>query len=103
MSIARALATQPQLLLLDEPLASLDGARRKEVLPWLETLHAELKIPMLYVTHSVDELARLADQVILLDHGNVRSCTPIAEAMLSQDLALAIGEEAGMLALGLIT
>lgn len=103
VSIARALATQPQLLLLDEPLASLDGARRKEVLPWLETLHAELKIPMLYVTHSVDELARLADQVILLDHGNVRSCTPIAEAMLSQDLALAIGEEAGMLALGLIT
>lgn len=102
VAIARALATQPKLLLLDEPLASLDVARRKEVLPWLERLHNELNIPMLYVTHAVDELARLADQVILLDHGNVKSCTPIAQAMASQDLALAIGEEAGMLATGVV-
>ena len=100
VAIARALATQPQLLLLDEPLASLDVARRKEVLPWLERLHAELKIPMLYVTHSVDELARLADQVVMLDGGNVRSCAPMTEAMVSQDMALAIGEEAGMVTLG---
>lgn len=102
VAIARALATQPKLLLLDEPLASLDVARRKEVLPWLERLHSELKIPMLYVTHSVDELARLADQVVMLEHGNVRSCAPIAEAMVLQDVALAIGEEAGMLAIGQI-
>lgn len=100
VAIARALATQPQLLLLDEPLASLDVARRKEVLPWLERLHAELKIPMLYVTHSVDELARLADQVVMLDGGNVRSCAPMTEAMVSQDMALTIGEEAGMVTLG---
>ncbi len=102
VSIARALATQPKLLLLDEPLASLDLARRKEVLPWLERLHAELKIPMLYVTHSVDELSRLADQVIMLDQGKVRSCAPIAQTMVSIDVALAIGEEAGMLTLGVI-
>lgn len=63
-------------------------------------MHAELKIPMLYVTHSVDELARLADQVVMLDGGNVRSCAPMTEAMVSQDMALAIGEEAGMVTLG---
>jgi molybdate transport system ATP-binding protein len=102
VAIARALATQPKLLLLDEPLASLDVARRKEVLPWLEKLHAELKIPMLYVTHSVDELARLADQVVMLDHGKVQLCAPITQAMASKDLALAIGEEAGILTLGVI-
>ena len=100
VAIARALATQPKLLLLDEPLASLDVARRKEVLPWLERLHDELKIPMLYVTHSVDELARLADHVVLLDQGRVRSCGPVTQAMASQEVALAIGEEAGLVTQG---
>lgn len=100
VAIARALATQPKLLLLDEPLASLDVARRKEVLPWLERLHDELKIPMLYVTHSVDELARLADHVVMLDQGCVQTCGPLTEAMASQELALAIGEEAGLVTTG---
>jgi molybdate transport system ATP-binding protein len=102
VAIARALATQPQLLLLDEPLASLDVARRKEVLPWLERLHDELKIPVLYVTHSVDELARLADHVVMLEGGTVRSCAPITEAMVSPEVALAIGEEAGLVTTGVI-
>ncbi|MEY4436197.1 MAG: hypothetical protein RL175_1152, partial [Pseudomonadota bacterium] len=60
VAIARALVTQPRLLLLDEPLAALDHARRQEVLPWLEKLRDDLNIPMLYVTHAVDEVARLA-------------------------------------------
>jgi molybdate transport system ATP-binding protein len=102
VGIARALATQPKLLLLDEPLASLDVARRKEVLPWLERLHDELQIPMLYVTHSVDELARLADHVVILEGGSVRSCAPLTEAMVSPDVALAIGEEAGLVTKGQI-
>ncbi|MFM7973081.1 MAG: molybdenum ABC transporter ATP-binding protein [Betaproteobacteria bacterium] len=97
VAIARALATQPKLLLLDEPLASLDVARRRDVLPWLERLRAELKIPMLYVTHSVDELARLADHLVMLEAGQVRACGPIAQALVSQAVAQAIGEEAGML------
>jgi len=71
VAIARALATQPRLLLLDEPLASLDIPRRLEILPWLETLRDEFSIPMLYVTHAVEEVSRLADQVILLEQGKV--------------------------------
>jgi molybdate transport system ATP-binding protein len=102
VAMARALATQPKLLLLDEPLASLDVARRKEVLPWLERLRAELKIPMLYVTHSVDELARLADHLVMLDAGQVRACGPVAQAMVSPAVAQAIGEEAGTLNTGVV-
>ncbi len=98
VAIARTLATQPKLLLLDEPLASLDLARRAEVLPWLERLHAELCIPMLYVTHSVDELARLADQVVLLDQGQARWSAPVGHAFVSPELAMTIGDEAGTVA-----
>ena len=81
VAIARALATQPRLLLLDEPLASLDHARRQEVLPWLERLRDQLHIPMLYVTHSLDEVARLADTLVLLERGQVRACGPVAEVL----------------------
>ena len=100
VAIARALAARPQLLLMDEPLASLDVARRNEVLPWLERLRDELHIPMLYVTHSVDELARLADHVVVLERGSVRSSAPLREAMVSQTVALAIGDEAGLVTQG---
>ena len=81
VAIARALATQPRLLLLDEPLAALDHARRQEVLPWLERLRDQLKVPMLYVTHSLDEVARLADTLVLLERGKVRACGPVAEVL----------------------
>lgn len=81
VAIARALATQPRLLLLDEPLAALDHARRQEVLPWLERLRDQLKIPMLYVTHSLDEVARLADTLVLLERGKARACGPVAEVL----------------------
>ena len=100
VAIARALATRPQLLLLDEPLASLDVARRKEVLPWLERLHYELGIPILYVTHSMDELVRLADHVVLLEHGRVQGGGPLAQAMASQEVARVIGDEAGVVIVG---
>jgi molybdate transport system ATP-binding protein len=96
VAIARALATQPRLLLLDEPLAALDAARRREVLPWLERLHGDLHIPILYVTHAVEELARLADQVVQLERGRVVRAGPLADAMLSPELAGALGEEAGV-------
>jgi len=71
VAIARALATQPAILLLDEPLASLDMRRKKEVLPWLERLHRTLNIPILYVTHSIEELTRLAHHVVVLDSGHI--------------------------------
>lgn len=103
VAIARALATRPKLLLLDEPLASLDVARRKEVLPWLERLHQELRIPILYVTHSIDELVRLADHIVLLDRGGVQGSGSISQVLGSPDVARLLGDEASVIALGEIT
>ena len=100
VAIARALARQPQLLLLDEPLASLDPARRREVLPWLERLHESARMPILYVTHSVDELARLADHLVMLEGGRVRCQGPITQALGSPEVASALGDEAGVVAPG---
>lgn len=71
ISIARALLTSPDLLLMDEPLSALDNGRKAEILPYLETLHKELSIPVIYVTHSVEELARLADHIVLFDQGKI--------------------------------
>lgn len=102
VAMARALATQPRLLLLDEPLAALDIARRKEILPWLERMHQQLRIPVLYVTHSVDELARLADHVVLLDHGSVRASGPVHQALASTAVATVIGDEAGIVTAGTV-
>lgn len=77
VGIARALLRQPQVLLMDEPLASLDQSRKDEILPYLERLHAELTLPVVYVTHSREEALRLADRVIEMEGGRiVRSGTP---------------------------
>nr|WP_295775024.1 molybdenum ABC transporter ATP-binding protein [Rhodoferax sp.] len=97
VAIARALATQPRLLLLDEPLASLDQARRQDILPWLERLRDELKIPMLYVTHASDEVARLADTLVVLDAGQVKACGPAADVLAATDGAAVLGDDAGAL------
>jgi molybdate transport system ATP-binding protein len=97
VAIARALATQPRVLLLDEPLAALDLARRREILPWLERLRDELRIPMLYVTHSGDEVARLADHLVLLEDGQVRAAGPLAATLSRIDLPAIPGEEPGAL------
>jgi molybdate transport system ATP-binding protein len=100
VAIARALATQPRLLLLDEPLASLDVARRREVLGWLERLREEVRVPMLYVTHAADEVARLADHLVLLDAGRVRAAGPLRETWAELELGLLAGDEPGALLLG---
>ncbi|HQT00615.1 MAG: molybdenum ABC transporter ATP-binding protein [Hydrogenophilales bacterium 16-64-46] len=71
VAIARALALKPRVLLMDEPLAALDDRRRAEILPYLDALHGELAIPLVYVTHSTDEVARLADHLVVLDAGRV--------------------------------
>ncbi len=102
VAIARALATRPRILLLDEPLAAIDLSRRREILPWLERLRDELRIPMLYVTHSGDEVARLADHIVLLEAGAARACGPLTEVLSRIDLPAVPGEEPGALLHGTI-
>ena len=95
VAIARALATRPRLLLMDEPLAALDVKRKAEVLPYLEKLHRELHIPILYVSHAIDEVARLADHLVLLDEGKLVASGPTADVLTRLDLPLAHGDAAG--------
>ena len=97
VAIARALAASPQVLLMDEPLASLDATRKAEILPWLERLHSTLQLPVIYVTHSPDELARLADHVVLLDAGRVVAQGPVIDMLTRLDLPLAHGDTAAAL------
>ena len=94
--IARSLAHRPRLLLMDEPLTGLDHARKHEILPYLDRLHEELEIPVLYVTHATDELLRLADHVVLLDAGTVRAAGPLESTLARLDLRLAAGLERGV-------
>ncbi len=96
VAIARALAVSPQMLLMDEPLAALDQQRKEEILPYLESLHRELEIPLLYVSHSRDEVARLADHLLLLEQGQVVANGAIAETFSRLDLPLAHGPETGI-------
>jgi len=102
VAIARALATQPTILLLDEPLASLDIVRRHEILPWLERMHHELRIPMLYVTHNMEELTRLADHVVLMDEGRVSVQGSLAQVLSDPLFAALVGGEAGSVLHGTI-
>jgi molybdate transport system ATP-binding protein len=100
VAIARALLTQPHLLLLDEPLASLDVESRAEILRHLQRLHNELQLPMIYVTHSIHEVSRLADDLALIDAGRIRGCGKLAEMLVRTDLPLAHQAEAGALVSG---
>jgi molybdate transport system ATP-binding protein len=97
VAIARALATRPRLLLLDEPLSALDAARRQEILPWLERLRDEAGVPMLYVTHSADEMARLADTLVLMDAGRAVACGPVDQVLLRTELGVVPREDTGVL------
>ncbi len=95
VAIGRALLAQPHLLLMDEPLASLDAARKAEILPYLTRLKTALKLPILYVTHAMDEAAQLADSMVLLDAGQVVAFGPVSEVASRADLALARRDDAG--------
>ncbi|MCG6574428.1 molybdenum ABC transporter ATP-binding protein [Pseudomonas sp. AF32] len=100
VGIARALLTSPRLLLMDEPLAALDTRRKNEILPYLQRLHDELDIPVVYVSHSQDEVARLADHIVLLDAGRALASGPIGETLARLDLPLALGDDAGVVIQG---
>jgi len=88
VAIARALLTKPKILLLDEPLSALDLKRKNEILPYLDNLHSQLEIPILYVTHSQDETSRLADHLILIEDGKIIGNGPINEMLTRFDLPL---------------
>ena len=94
VSIARALLTSPRLLLMDEPLSALDHGSKQEILPYLERLHDSLRIPVLYVSHSPDEVARLAVRILLLGDGRRRAAGPAIEILSRLDLPLAQDAEA---------
>lgn len=94
VAIARALAVSPRLLLMDEPLASLDLQRKQEILPYIESLRRELEIPVIYVSHLPDEVARLADHMVLLEAGRVRASGSVQELLTRLDLPLAHGLDA---------
>jgi molybdate transport system ATP-binding protein len=96
VAIARALLTSPRLLLMDEPLAALDLARKNEILPYLERLHDELEIPVLYVSHSPDEVARLADHIVVMESGRAVAQGPLAATLARLDLPIRLGEDAGV-------
>jgi molybdate transport system ATP-binding protein len=96
VAIARALAVKPKLLLMDEPLAALDLARKQEILPYLERLHEELEIPVLYVSHAPDEVARLADYIVVMQAGHAVAAGPLTETLARLDLPIHLGEDAGV-------
>jgi molybdate transport system ATP-binding protein len=103
VAIARALAASPRLLLLDEPLASLDAVRKAELLPYFERLTRELGVPILYVTHSLDEVARLASHLLLMQAGQVTAQGPVTELLARLDVARQHGDAASALIEGRVS
>ncbi|MBK7326348.1 MAG: molybdenum ABC transporter ATP-binding protein [Propionivibrio sp.] len=96
VTIARALLTSPRILLMDEPLAALDLNRKLEILPYLERLHEELSIPVIYVSHAPDEVARLADHLVLLEQGKVVASGPLNQVLSRIDLPDIFADDAGV-------
>ena len=96
VGIARSLATSPRLLLMDEPLAALDHKLKQEILPYLERLHDELDIPMLYVSHAPDEVARLADHIVVMEGGQAVAAGPLTDTLARLDLPIKLGEDVGV-------
>ena len=96
VAVGRALLSQPQLLLMDEPLSALDRQTRDEILPFFERLHGRLAIPVLYVTHDISEVERLADQLVLMREGKVVANGPLHELQSDPDLSLAVRRDAAV-------
>ncbi|MCM1512712.1 MAG: molybdenum ABC transporter ATP-binding protein [Oxalobacter formigenes] len=100
VGIARALATSPRILMMDEPLSSLDLPRKAEIIPYLNRLNAELSIPILYVSHDLDEISSLADHLILLEAGKIRASDKIEQLLTRLDLPLAHRRDAAAIIQG---
>jgi molybdate transport system ATP-binding protein len=96
VAIGRALLSQPRLLLMDEPLAGLDRFSKDEILPYLEALHATLSVPVLYVSHDIAEVERLADHLVLLEAGRAVASGPLQELQANPELPIARLPEASV-------
>ncbi len=97
VAIARALLTSPRLLLMDEPLSALDQASKQDILPYLERLRDQLAIPIIYVSHSTAEVARLADHIVMLEGGRVMAQGPLKETLARTDNPFRLEDDAGVL------
>lgn len=102
VAIGRALLSQPELLLLDEPLAALDRNRKREIMPFLERMHRELEIPIVYVSHSLTEITSLVDHLILMEHGRTIAAGPLAEMLTRLDMPLADDADATTVITGVV-
>ncbi len=96
VAIARALLTSPKLLLMDEPLAALDHNSKADILPYLEKLHEELSIPVLYITHAIPEVMRLADNLLVMEKGKLIGSGALLDVLTRPDLPLSHAYEAGV-------
>jgi molybdate transport system ATP-binding protein len=102
VAIGRALLSQPKLLLMDEPLSALDRATKDEILPFLERLRDRLSLPIIYITHSIAEVERLADQIVLIEKGRVIGAGPLEEIESDPALPLAVARDAAVTLDGVI-
>lgn len=100
VALARALLTSPQLILMDEPMASLDMASKEEILPFIEKLRDELQLPILYVSHSIEEVTRLADHLVVLEQGRVLKQGPLQQLLTDPQLPFIQMETAASLVHG---
>jgi molybdate transport system ATP-binding protein len=102
VAIARALLCAPRFVLMDEPLASLDQSRRNEILPYLDRLHTEGGVPIIYVSHNIDEVSRLCDHLVVMENGRVAADGELRSVLVRTDLPILAGEEAGSVIQGAI-
>jgi len=102
VAIGRALLSQPKLLLMDEPLSALDRATKNEILPFLERLRDHLNLPVVYITHDIAEVERLADQMVLMDKGHVIGAGPLEELQSDPSLPLAAARDAAVGFVGIV-
>ncbi len=100
VAIGRALLRSPAMMLMDEPLAALDEARKEELLPFIERLHAELKMPIVYVSHNIEEICRLCDQLVVMDAGSVMTQGDLQSVLLQTEEPILSGQEAGSVLIG---
>lgn len=102
VAIARALLCAPRFVLMDEPLASLDQARKNEILPFLDRLHNESSVPIIYVSHNIDEICRLCDHLLVIDDGRIVAEGELQDVLVRTDLPILAGEEAGTVIEGVV-